>query len=97
MSTLSRPSPDAGDASGDAGDSGGIADTVRELLHDHPPASSARGAVQATAFWSAVALPFLHLPLALSGFSSTPEAMVFFGLLGLNVLALAIGHGHRQS
>lgn len=90
MSTLTRPSP------ADASDDGSVLQYVREVISDHPPTESARGAIQASAFWAAVALPFVHLPLALSGFSSMTEASVFLGLLALNVVALALGHGHRQ-
>lgn len=58
-----------------------VADHVRPLL-------------QATAFWSAVAMPFLYVPLLLGGLTSG-EAATFVGLLVANAAALVLGHGHR--
>ena len=46
-------------------------------------------------FWAAVALPFLYLPLLVSGLDGQ-ETLVFGLLLALNALALVVGHGHRQ-
>jgi len=49
------------------------------------------------AFWSAVALPFLHLPLLLvTGLSSQATSTAFLVLLTLNVVALLIGHPHYR-
>ena len=45
-------------------------------------------------FWSAVALPFLHIPLLLTGLDGTPETLAFLALFAANVLALVLGHGH---
>jgi hypothetical protein len=46
-------------------------------------------------FWAAVALPFLYLPLLLSGLEGQ-ETLVFGLLLAANALALVVGHGHRR-
>lgn len=46
-------------------------------------------------FWAAVALPFLYLPLLVSGLDGQ-ETLVFGLLLTLNALALVAGHSHRQ-
>ncbi|WP_152042073.1 hypothetical protein [Salinigranum salinum] len=46
-------------------------------------------------FWAAVALPFLYLPLLISGLDGQ-ETLVFGLLLALNAVALVIGHGHGQ-
>lgn len=51
---------------------------------------------QATAFWSAVAMPFLYIPLLFGGLTGG-EAPAFVGLVAANGLALVLGHGHRQS
>lgn len=51
--------------------------------------------IEAIAFWSAVALPFLYLPLLVMGLETTAELMVFFGLVALNALAFVIGHRHK--
>ncbi len=50
---------------------------------------------RAVAFWTAIALPFGYLPLfALEMIALSPAT--FFGLLGLNMIALVIGHPHRR-
>lgn len=48
------------------------------------------------AFWAAIALPFLHLPLLVTGLETTGMAVAFVLLLGLNVLALVVGHPYRR-
>ena len=60
--------------------------TVRELFRP----------IEAIAFWSAITLPFLYLPLVLYGLETTQELTVFFSLLGLNVLALIVGHRYQR-
>lgn len=52
--------------------------------------------VEAAFFWTAVVLPFLHVPLLLSGLSTTPETVAFAALLGLNVFSVVVGHRHRR-
>ncbi|WP_244605573.1 hypothetical protein [Halorussus marinus] len=47
-------------------------------------------------FWAAVALPFLYLPLLLTGLSTDAELITFLGLLALNVAALLAGHDHKR-
>jgi len=49
---------------------------------------------QGFAFWSAIGLPFISVPLLLTGLGTTGETMAFLGLLVANVLALIIGRGH---
>lgn len=49
------------------------------------------------AFWAAVILPFLHLPLLLAtGLSSEPYTNAFVALLCANVVALLVGHSHYR-
>lgn len=49
------------------------------------------------AFWAAVALPFLHLPLLFAtGLSSEPYTDAFVALLAANVVALLVGHSHYR-
>lgn len=50
--------------------------------------------VQATAFWVAVVLPFLYLPLLVTGLEAGATTTAFVALLLANVLALLVGHGH---
>lgn len=45
-------------------------------------------------FWAAVSLPFLHVPLLLSGLDSTADTLAFAALFSLNLFALVLGHGH---
>ena len=53
--------------------------------------------VTAAAFWAAIALPFLYLPLLfLTGLSSQSTATAFLALLGLNVVALLVGHPYYR-
>lgn len=52
--------------------------------------------VEAAAFWSAVVLPFLHVPLLLSGLNSGSEVVAFGLLLVLNVVAIVLGHSHHR-
>lgn len=54
------------------------------------------GQVEAAFFWAAVVLPFLHLPLLLTGLESGAEAGAFGLLLGLNLLALVVGHRYQR-
>lgn len=53
-------------------------------------------AFRATAFWLAVGLPFLYLPLLVTGFSGRDEQGAFVGLVILNVVSLVVGHGYRR-
>lgn len=48
------------------------------------------------AFWAAVVLPFLHLPLLATGLDSESSTLAFLALVGLNVLALYVGHPHNR-
>lgn len=48
-------------------------------------------------FWSAVALPFLYVPLVATGLGSTAEVTVFLALLAANVLAVVLGHAHSPT
>lgn len=54
------------------------------------------GQVEAAFFWAAVVLPFLHLPLLLTGLGTTAEGIAFAVLLGLNFVALVVGHQHQR-
>ncbi|MFT4921681.1 MAG: hypothetical protein ACI8XM_000885 [Haloarculaceae archaeon] len=48
------------------------------------------------AFWAAIALPFLHLPLLATGLDSETKTIAFALLIALNVVALVVGHpDHR--
>ena len=48
------------------------------------------------AFWAAVALPFLHLPLLAAGLDTQGRTTAFVTLLTLNVVALLVGHPYGR-
>lgn len=52
--------------------------------------------VHAVAFWIAVVLPFLYVPLLASGLSEPATMNAFFGLLAANAVALLVGHPHLR-
>ncbi|MCU4740210.1 hypothetical protein OB955_02755 [Halobacteria archaeon AArc-m2/3/4] len=51
--------------------------------------------IRVTSFWTAIVLPFLHVPLLATGLTGSAETLTFLGLLTLNLLALYVGHSHR--
>ena len=60
-------------------------------------ASSLKGPVQFVSFWAAIALPFLHVPLLMSGLGGLNVTVAFLGLLVANLVALYVGHGYNQA
>jgi len=62
------------------------------LLDSLAPAATLR----AFAFWTAVVVPFLHVPLLASGLSAPGELRAFAALLALNVAALYVGHPYAS-
>ncbi|GAB3673462.1 hypothetical protein [Halopiger thermotolerans] len=52
--------------------------------------------VRKTCFWGAILLPFLHVPLLLSGLATAFDTAVFLGLLSLNLVALYVGHAYEE-
>jgi len=72
-----------------------ISDAVRES--GSAIGSGLRRPITGAAFWTAVALPFLHVPLLLvTGLSSSSTATAYAVLIALNVLALLVGHPHYR-
>lgn len=57
-------------------------------------ASTMLAPVRATAFWSAVMLPLIYLPLVATGLVWN-RPMAFGALLVLNAVAFLVGHGHE--
>lgn len=55
-----------------------------------------KAGVTGIAFWSAIILPFLHLPLLATGLDEPSVSIAFAVLLGLNVLAAVVGQFHRS-
>lgn len=52
--------------------------------------------LEAIAFWSAIALPFLYIPLLIYGLNTAGQVAVFLGLVVLNVIAFVLGHGYNR-
>jgi len=52
--------------------------------------------LEMVAFWAAVVLPFLHLPLLATGLDSQSTTLAFVLLVGLNVCALVLGHTYAE-
>ncbi|WP_435065587.1 hypothetical protein [Halobaculum sp. EA56] len=61
-----------------------------------PGATAALGPVRALAFYAAIVLPFVYLPL-LAGGVSTDGLVVIVGLLLANAAALVLGHDHGSA
>ncbi|MHC3436868.1 hypothetical protein ACYJ1Y_01940 [Natrialbaceae archaeon A-gly3] len=53
--------------------------------------------VQFLGFWSAIALPFVHIPLLLQGLDGPHVTAAFLTLLAVNLFALYVGHDYNQS
>lgn len=58
---------------------------------DEPFVSAVRG----IAFWTAIVLPFLYLPLLITGLNSGATRIAFVALVVCNAVTLLIGHAHR--
>lgn len=51
--------------------------------------------LQFVSFWIAIALPFLHVPLLMTGVSSIDQVIAVAGLVGANLVAIALGHSYQ--
>lgn len=76
--------------------------TMATSSHSPAPLASSLGrrslaglqsALQVACFWLAVVLPFVQIVILTAGLAN---AQVFLALLGLNVVAAPLGHGHRR-
>ncbi|MDJ1431682.1 hypothetical protein [Halostagnicola sp. A-GB9-2] len=52
--------------------------------------------IRVGSFWLAIVLPFLYVPLLVTGLSSSVETGLFLGLLVLNIVVLYVGHSYQQ-
>ena len=57
-----------------------------------PLTGTAAPLVTAAAFWVAIPLPFLYIPVLAAGVDSRAEVLATLALVGLHVLALGLGH-----
>lgn len=53
--------------------------------------------LEAVGFWAAVALPFLYVPLLISGLEGPSTQLAAMLLIGLHMAALIVGHRHKAS
>ena len=52
--------------------------------------------LSALAFWAAIAIPVMYVPLLATGIDGVAELGLFFGLFGLHLLALFAGRSYRR-
>jgi hypothetical protein len=70
--------------------------SIRKLRAQRPEVVAWLGRpARAVAFWIAIGLPAVYLPLFTVEVRWLPSWIVFV-LLGVNVVALLVGHPHRQ-
>lgn len=50
--------------------------------------------VTAIGFWVGALLPFVYLPVFLTGVDSLSRLLLFFTLVAINVFALYVGHDY---
>lgn len=65
-------------------------------LSADPVGPVVRQPLERVAFWSAIALPFLYLPLLATGLGTVQLQAAFLVLLALNVVTLLAGHSYRS-
>ncbi|USZ70579.1 hypothetical protein [Natronosalvus halobius] len=53
--------------------------------------------VTTVGFWVGTLLPFVYVPVFLTGLNSTTRLGIFFALVAFNVLALVVGHDYSGS
>lgn len=52
--------------------------------------------LEAAAFWSAIALPFLYVPLLFGGLVTNAQLTAFLTLLGFHALAIVGGYRYNR-
>lgn len=50
--------------------------------------------VTAIGFWVGTLLPFVYVPVFLTGMNSTSRLALFFALVAINIVALVVGHDY---
>jgi hypothetical protein len=60
----------------------------------HPVVDDLSEPLSAVAFWSAIALPLLYVPLLAAGIGSTQDLLLFLGLFALHLVALFGGRSY---
>ena len=66
-----------------------------QATHDRRPVvGDLSRPLSAVAFWSAIALPLLYVPLLAAGLGTTQDLLLFLGLFALHLVALFGGRTH---
>ncbi|WP_176393281.1 hypothetical protein [Natronolimnobius baerhuensis] len=66
----------------------------KRLLERTVPGIAA--SIRKAGFWSAIFLPICYTPMLLYGLSATFHTVLFVCLLGINLVALYVGHEYRR-
>ncbi len=53
--------------------------------------------ITAVSFWVGTLLPFVYLPVFITGLNSTTRLGLFFALITINVVAFVLGHEYPGS
>jgi len=71
----------------------GVVSMLREMVS--VPVMGVVSAVQAGAFWGAVVLPMVSLPMLVTSLDTRDGRLLFAALVVLNVVLLVLGHRHQ--
>ena len=71
-------------------------EALRTVLSEYLPQLSLVQPIARIAFWAAIVLPFLYLPLLATGLDSGAETVAFVALLVCNGLAIVLGQQYGQ-
>jgi len=74
--------------------SGGYSDMFRES--PSLPQVGVVSALRAGAFWGAILLPFVYLPMLVLGLHTVDDYLLFGALVTLNAVLLVVGHSHHS-
>ncbi|MFP8957861.1 hypothetical protein ACLI4Y_14135 [Natrialbaceae archaeon A-CW3] len=53
--------------------------------------------ITAVGFWLGTLLPFVYVPVFLTGLNSVTRLGLFVALVGINIVALIVGHEYPDS
>lgn len=55
-----------------------------------------KSGIEGVAFWSAIVLPFLHVPLLATGLDTPAAKIAFSALIAVNVFAAVVGQSYHD-
>ena len=58
---------------------------------------SAGSTITAIGFWIGALLPFVYLPVFVTGIDSATRLLLFVGFIAINVVALIVGHDYPET